>query len=161
MIINKIKLHNIRSYVDAEIFFKEGNILLAGDVGSGKSSILLAIDFALFGLSKGSLSGSTLLRNGTNSGYVELNFTIENNSTIIRRNLTKSKTILQDDGYIQVNGILTRCTAMELKQHILTMLNYPKELLTKSKSLIYRYTVYTPQEEMKRILQEENDIRVD
>ena len=43
----------------------------------------------------------------------------------------------------------------------MTLLNYPEELLTKSKSLIYRYTVYTPQEEMKTILQGDKDYRLD
>ena len=72
-----IKLKNIRSYIDEEIDFDKGITLLSGDIGSGKSSILLAIDFALFGLRKGYLSGNALLRNGENRGSVELTFEIE------------------------------------------------------------------------------------
>jgi aspartyl/asparaginyl-tRNA synthetase len=48
-----------------------------------------------------------------------------------------------------------------LKARIIAILNYPKELLTKSKSLIYRYTVYTPQEEMKTILLGDKDSRLE
>ena len=44
---------------------------------------------------------------------------------------------------------------------MLQLLNYPSDLLTKSKGLIYRYTVYTPQEEMKYILQAGKDERLD
>lgn len=160
MIINSIKLHNIRSYVDGEIKFDEGNTLLAGDVGSGKSSILLAVDFALFGITK-NLSGNTLLRNGAKSGYVELNFNVDSKNVTIRRSLVRSKSIVQDEGYIQIDGKIERGTAQELKQSVLGLLNYPKELLTKSKNLVYRYTVYTPQEEMKKILQEDSDARID
>jgi len=40
------------------------------------------------------------------------------------------------------------------------MLGYPKDLVSKGKDLIYRYTVYTPQEEMKRILMEDKDTRL-
>ena len=40
-------------------------------------------------------------------------------------------------------------------------MGYPLELLTKSKSLLYRYTVYTPQEEMKAILSERSEVRLD
>src|SRR3989344_4748800 len=162
MIIKKILLENIRSYANQEIKFPEGSILLSGDIGSGKSSILLAIDFALFGLRKGELSGASLLRNGTNDGKVELHFSIDNKNVIIQRVLKRSQdSIGQDTGFIIVNGERTDKSAIELKQDILDLLNYPKELLTKSKSLIYRYTVYTPQEEMKSILLGDKDIRLD
>ena len=56
MIINKIKLENIRSYLNQEIELPEGSVLLSGDIGSGKSTILLATEFALFGLEKGKFS---------------------------------------------------------------------------------------------------------
>jgi len=162
MIIKKIKLENIRSYVDQELEFPEGSTLLAGDIGSGKSSVLLAIDFALFGLRKGNLSGASLLRNGSNNGSVEMHFNLNDKNIIIQRNLKRANdSVVQDSGYIIVDGERRDASPIELKQDILGLLNYPKELLTKSKSLIYRYTVYTPQEEMKYILLGEKDIRLD
>jgi exonuclease SbcC len=162
MLIKKIKLENIRSYTNQEIEFPQGSTLLAGDIGSGKSSILLAIDFALFGLRYGNLSGPSLLRNGTDTGFVELNFEIDNQDIIIQRRLKRTQTsVVQDSGYILINHERRDATPIELKQAILDLLNYPKELLTKSKSLMYRYTVYTPQEEMKYILLGEKDIRLD
>ena len=48
MILKSLHLKNIRSYVDERITFPEGSILLSGDMGSGKSSILLSVEFALF-----------------------------------------------------------------------------------------------------------------
>ena len=51
-------------------------------------------------------------------------------------------------------------SSTELKQEIISLLNYPQEFLTKSKDLIYRYTVYTPQEEMKHILLENPEERL-
>mgnify|MGYP001604644170 CR=1 FL=1 len=162
MIIKKIKLENIRSYTNQELELPQGSTLLAGDIGSGKSSILLAIDFALFGLRKGNLSGASLLRNGTNEGEVELNFNIENKDVVIKRSLKRNHdSVTQDTGFIIINNEKKERSAIELKQDILDLLNYPKELLTKSKSLIYRYTVYTPQEEMKSILLGDKDIRLD
>ena len=159
MIINKIKLENIRSYLDKDISFPEGSVLLSGDIGSGKSTILLAVEFALFGLDKG--GGSTLLRNGKNSGSVELDFNLEDKRVIIKRVLKRSdKSIKQDSGYIFVNGIKEEGTATELKAKILDLLNYPKDYLTRSKGLLYKYTVYTPQEEMKRILLENKEDRL-
>src|SRR3989338_6620875 len=163
MLIKKIRLENIRSYVSQEFEFPQGSILLSGDIGSGKSSILLAADFALFGLRKSNLSGNALLRNGANSGLVELNFQIDNNEIIIQRRLKRSNdnSVSQDYGFISINGAKKDSAAIELKQAILDLLNYPKELLTKSKSLIYRYTVYKPQEEMKSILSGDKEIRLD
>ena len=50
MRINSVELRNIRSYEKASVKFPEGSVLLSGDVGSGKSSLLLAIEFTLFGI---------------------------------------------------------------------------------------------------------------
>ena len=161
MIIKKIKLKNIRSYNEKEISFSTGSTLLSGDIGSGKSTVLLAIDFALFGLSKGIITGEALLRHGQKEGSVELNFLIDNNDITIRRNLKKSgSSIAQDSGYIIINGEQENLSPIELKQRVLEILNYPQETLTK-KSLIYRYTVYTPQEEMKSILLGDRESRLD
>jgi len=161
MKLEKIKLNNIRSFIDQEISFPDGSILLSGDIGSGKSTILLAMEFALFGLLRADLSGSQILRNGSNSGSVTLNFNVKGKNVEIYRVLKLGKSITQDSGYISVDGVKEELTANELKQRILELLNYPKELLTKSKSFIYRYTVYTPQEEMKRILTEKKEDRLD
>ena len=64
MKLRKIGIQNIRSYENAELEFPEGKVLLSGDIGSGKSSILLAVEFALFGLQRG-VGGSSLLRYGS------------------------------------------------------------------------------------------------
>ena len=162
MIIKKIKLENIRSYTYQEIELSQGSVLLSGDIGSGKSTVLLAIDFALFGLRKSDLTGASILRNGTDNGSVELHFETDGKNIVIKRNLKRSSSrVSQDSGFIIIDGIKKEGTAIELKQDILNLLNYPQELLTKSKSLIYKYTVYTPQEEMKNILTENKDLRLD
>ena len=155
-------MYNIRSYTNKEVVFPEGSILLWGNIGSGKSSILLAVDFAFFGLQRGNLSGASLLRNGADAGYVELSFTIDDEEIVLLRALKRSKTsVVQDSGYIIRNGVKEEKTAIELKQAVLDLLNYPMELLTKNKALIYRYTVYTPQEEMKSILLGSKEERLD
>ncbi|MBI4159128.1 AAA family ATPase [Candidatus Woesearchaeota archaeon] len=162
MIIKKIKLNNIRSYTENVIDIPEGSVLLSGNIGSGKSSILLAIDFALFGLRKGELTGSGLLRNGEDKGSVELEFELNNLNIEIKRTLKRAgESVSQDTGFIKINENKEDLSAIELKEKILNLLGYPKSLLTKSKNLIFRYTVYTPQEEMKEILTGDNDIRLD
>jgi len=159
MKFKRIVLENIRSYLHEDIELPDGSLLLSGDIGSGKSTVLLAIEFALFGLTK-DLSGDMLLRNGQKHGSVELHLSIDNKGITIKRTLKKAAgSVTQDAGYAIVGDIKKELTAMELKQLILELLNYPKELLTK-KSLIYRYTVYTPQEEMKHILFSDVETRI-
>ncbi|MBI2667868.1 AAA family ATPase [Candidatus Woesearchaeota archaeon] len=161
MLVKKIRLENIRSYVKQEINFPEGSTLLAGNIGSGKTSVLLAIDFALFGLRRGNLSGASLLRNGANKGSVELHFNIDNKNIIIKRTLKGNESITQDSGYIIIDNVKKELSPVELKQTILDLLNYPKDMITRSKDLVFRYTVYTPQDEMKQILLSDNELRLE
>lgn len=152
MILESIELKNIRSYKETSINFPEGSILLSGDIGSGKTTILLAIEFALFGLSP-DLPGSALLRNGSEKGFVELSFKIRNKKFKILRTLKRTKTsVLQDSGSFSTEKEQTKLTAVELKSKIFKILGYPQTLLSKSKNLIYRFTVFTPQESVKQIL---------
>ena len=162
MILRALKLHNVRSYIDEEFSFPSGSVLLSGDIGSGKSTILLAIEFALFGIMRSGLSGNSLLRHGQNTGYVELSFAINDNIYVIKRTLKRGKkSVSQESGYIFADGSKFEGTPIELKSKILEIIGYPEDLLTKSKSLIYRFTVYTPQEDMKHILFEDKDVRLD
>ncbi len=162
MIISSLRLRNIRSYVDATIEFPPGSVLLSGDIGGGKTSILLAMEFAIFGIMKGLVSGSTLLRHGASQGSVELHFTLGNDKLFIKRSLKRTLAgVAQESGELIVNNVSFEGTPQELKAKVLELIGYPEELLTKSKSLIFRYTVFTPQEEMKKILYENREERLD
>jgi len=162
MLLKSIRLNNIRSYVTQEIKFPSGTILLSGDIGSSKSTILLAIEFALFGILPGELSGNALLRNGEQKGSIELNFEINKQDIVIGRTLKRSnESVGQGNGFIIRNGMKKEMTPVELKTEVFGLLGYPRELVSKGKNIIYRYTVYTPQEEMKRILQEDASSRLD
>jgi len=48
--LKRLKMKNIRSYKDQEIYFPEGTVLIEGDIGSGKSTILMSIEFVLSGV---------------------------------------------------------------------------------------------------------------
>ena len=162
MIIHSLRMRNIRSYVDSTIEFPPGSVLLSGDIGGGKTSILLAIEFAIFGIMKGLVSGSSLLRHGASQGNVEMKFSLGKDEVFVKRSLKRTGTgVVQDTGELIVNNVSFEGTAQELKARILELIGYPEELLTKSKSLVFRYTVFTPQEEMKKILYENREERLD
>jgi DNA repair protein SbcC/Rad50 len=162
MLLKTININNIRSYSNQTINLNKGSTVLAGDIGCGKSSLLLAIEFALFGTSRPDLPAEALLRKGEVNASVELSFILEGKEIIIKRNLKKDKnSIKQTAGHIIINGIKKELTAIELKSEIVNLLGYPEEFISKNKNYIFRYTVYTPQEEMKFILYENSDTRLD
>ena len=156
MIIKSIQLSNIRSYLESTIEFEDGINFLSGDIGCGKSSILLAIEFALFGFKKGDVDGFQLLRKGEKEGFVKLilinpktNIELE----IFRKvKMSKTGTISQDSGHVKYDNALEELSPQELNAFIFEKLNFPKEFLTKDKNLVYRFTIYTPQEQLKEVL---------
>jgi exonuclease SbcC len=159
MILKSIRLENIRSYTNQTIEFPLGTTLFEGDIGSGKSTILMAIEFALFGL--GSEKGSALLRVGAKKGSVTLTFEVEGEEYEVYRCLErKGKGIQQSDGYIKTKEGVLHLSASELKEKVLEILKFNEPPDPKAQSVIYRYAVFTPQEEMKVILWMKPDLRL-
>jgi DNA repair protein SbcC/Rad50 len=154
MLLRKITLNNIRSYKeDAIIEIPEGTILFQGDIGCGKSTILSAIEFALFGL--GDIDGNNLLRSGEKKGSVLLAFQVNNKNYQIFRSLIRhNKKVTQDAGHIVDEDVRTTYSVSEMKSKILKIININEKAQTRTTSVIYRFAIFTPQEMMKQILSE-------
>lgn len=161
MIIKKLSVKNIRSYRELNIDFPVGTTLLSGDIGAGKTSILLALQFALFGLQPGQ-KGASLLRQGEETASAKLLVEIDDEEIEIERSLKKSKngSITQEDSIIRIGKESFELSTSELKNKVISLLDYPKEFAKKS-DLLYKYTVYTPQEGMKEIVNERPETRLD
>lgn len=161
MLFKKLHIQNIRSYEDLTIEFPQGSILLAGDIGSGKTSILLGLQFALFGLQPGQ-KGASILRQGTDNAYACLELEIGGKIITLERTIKKSGSgsISQDSNIITIGTTREELSTSEMKDRVIRLLNYPKEFVKKS-NLLYKFTVYTPQEEMKSIIQERPEVRLD
>jgi DNA repair protein SbcC/Rad50 len=98
MKIDVVVLENVRSHVKSTVPFTHGFNCVVGGVGCGKSSLLYAVDFALFGDTIGSKSFEYLLREGCESCRVTLQFTQNGNIYKIVRGLKrKGKSINQDN----------------------------------------------------------------
>lgn len=123
MILKTLELQNIRSYDKLKVDFPEGIILFEGATGSGKSTILMAIEFALFGL--GSIKGSSLLRLGAQQGNVSLTFDVDGKEYTVNRTLEKKgKSVHQGSGYVvEPKGKLS-LEPSEIKQRILDILHF-------------------------------------
>ncbi len=159
MILKSITLQNIRSYEEQKIEFPTGILLFEGDVGSGKSTILMAIEFALFGL--GSQRGNSLLKLGKDKGFVSLELSVDGTQYEVKRNLVRKKnSVNQVEGeFITSQGSILLSPA-ELKERILDLLNFKEPSNPKAQSVVYRYAIFTPQEEMKIILTQKPSDRV-
>ena len=152
-------MKNIRSYKDQEILFPDGSLLLAGDIGSGKTSLLMAIEYSLFGLQPGQ-RGSALLRNDSDEGEVALELESGGKSVLIERKLKRSsKGVSNEYASITIDGDKTESSVTEIKTKILDLLGYPSDFIKKN-NLLYKYTVYTPQEQMKQIVLEDSETRI-
>lgn len=96
MKIEIVQLENIRSHVKSTVPFTRGFNCLVGGLGCGKSSILYAVDFALFGEPLGR-SFEYLLREGAEAGRVTVQFTQNGKTYKLTRGLKRrGKGIGQD-----------------------------------------------------------------
>jgi len=165
MILESIEITNIRSIRSQEIEFPSSTMLFFGDVGSGKSSVLKSIEFALFGtLIHGDLSGDSLLRRGRNTASVNLTFSIDGKKYSIKRGLSKDRKgrVSQKECVFTEhdNGTENTYAPTDMRRKILSLLSYSVSRYEKATKLpLFRYTVYTPQEQIKEIIQADPDVR--
>jgi DNA repair protein SbcC/Rad50 len=161
MILKNITLENIRSYKDKTVIhFPYGRTLFQGDIGSGKSTILSAVEFALFGL--GDIDANHLLRVGATTGSVFLEFESNKQRYKVFRSLSRRRDkIIQNEGYLYENETKSSYSVSELKTKILDIIKINERTETKTTSVVYRYAVYTPQEMMKQILSSNSEKRLD
>ncbi|MFX1525695.1 MAG: hypothetical protein ACFFCC_19485 [Promethearchaeota archaeon] len=165
MILDSIEISNIRSIRKEIIKFPTSTMLFFGDVGSGKSSVLKSIEFALFGtLIHGDLSGDSLLRRGESKASVKLTFSINGKNYSIKRGLSKDRKgrVSQLECFFidHDNGVENTYAPTDMRRKVLSLLSYSVSRYEKATKLpLFRYTVYTPQEEVKDIIQAAPDER--
>jgi len=158
VILKTLTLNNIRSYRDEKIDFRDGITLFEGDIGSGKSSILNAVEFALFGL--GDQNGSHLLRVGENEGKVELTILVNDKEYTFGRSLTRKRNnVSQESCYIIEDNVYTSYNATSMKRRALQILNFREPPNPRSQSVIYRYAIFTPQEHMREVIRQRPENR--
>ena len=153
MILNSLIIDNIRSYEHEEIEFPRGISLFEGDIGSGKSTVLMAIEFALFGL--GSQKAESLLSKKYESGSVILDFSVDGEKYEIKRTLVRKNSGVNQDpknSWIKIDGEKELLSPSELKQRVLQVLKFNEPADPKAESKIFRYAIFTPQEAMKEVL---------
>jgi DNA repair protein SbcC/Rad50 len=162
MLLSEISLTNVRSYSSGrEVTLKipQGVVLFEGDVGSGKSTLLYSLEFALFGF--GEVKGSHILSEGKGSGSVRVRFSAGGTEYEVGRGLKRrGDDVLQTDCYIESGGVREPLSASDLKERVISILKFNEPTHPRAQSLVYRYAVFTPQEQMKDILLRKGEDRL-
>ncbi len=154
-------MKNIRSYEHVSIRFPEGTVLFEGDIGSGKTSILMAIEFALFGNSTSAMY-QKLLRKGATSGYVRVVFEEGGAKYEIFRSLSKKgRGIKNDESYVLAPDGKKILSATEIRTYFLDLMGISVSEKKRRSLPIVTYAIYTPQETMKGILEGGDEERVE
>jgi exonuclease SbcC len=147
MKIDVVQLENIRSHVKSTVPFTRGFNCVVGGVGCGKSSIMYAVDFALFGESI-TRSFEYLLREGADNGRVAVQFS-QNGKTykIIRGLHRKGKGISQNFDLLHLYEEDTLIASLKndaIAEQIKAITGLDREL--------YREIVWFRQEHLKELL---------
>ena len=140
--IKRVRLKNWRSHYDTDLRFDEGTNVIIGINGAGKSSVLEAIFFALFGPpEKGYYE--RVLREGAAEGSVELVFEVKGKEYSVRRVFTAKGQKLAE-----LRGAKTIITerAKDVDSEIIKILGMDQKL--------FKEAVYARQNEMAYILRD-------
>ncbi len=155
MQLRHLRVRNIRSYESAAVDFSPGTTLVSGDVGSGKTSLLYAIEMALFGTSE--VDAAYLVRHGGSHAEVAVTFVDAEHryevSRRFRRVQRKGRPVFEPEGiWFSVDGAKTEYSATELRQRVIELLGFPDNPSPTAHSDLWRWAVYVPQERMRDIL---------
>ena len=155
MQLSRLRVKNIRSYEEADLDFGPGTTLIAGDVGSGKTSLLYAIEMALFGTAE--VNAAYLVRHGASYAEVSVAFTGGGTDYEVSRRFRRlrrkgQETFEADRAHFTVDGNETAYSATELRQQVIQLLGFPDNPSPQAHSDLWRWAVYVPQEKMRDIL---------
>lgn len=147
MRIESITIENIRSHVKTTVRFSEGFNCLVGGLGAGKTSILYAIDFALFGDPLGR-SYEYLLREGADYGRVLLKFVEGGKEYVIWRGLRRRGDRISHEPeqlkLLEGNRLIAELKNEAVLEQLKSITGIDKE--------IFRSIIWIRQEKLKEIL---------
>ena len=161
MIINEIDLKGIRSHRHSSIKFTDGINVITGSTGSGKSSILMAIEYALFGkIDEGRGEGRLLLRRGVDDGTISVSLTEGDSNYTITRGLKRVKdAVRNDDGK---NMVIKDDSPLDLQNRATDINKYLLKLMRLESSdpiKTFEAITYIKQDELKDLIFESSQVK--
>ncbi len=134
--IESVWLLNWRSHKDSVLEFRNGTNLLVGIMGSGKSSVLDGISFALFGtfpsVERKRVKLEDIIRFGENSARVAVELRWKDSLLKIIRKITKTKRGVASEAEIFRDGALVEKGARAVTSKVEELLGIDYELFTRA-----------------------------
>ncbi|MCI4367710.1 MAG: AAA family ATPase, partial [Thermoplasmata archaeon] len=164
MQLTHLRVRNIRSYANADLRLRSGTTLLVGDVGAGKTSLLYAIEMALFGFSE--VDPVHLIRHRSRDAEVVLGLSDGSHSYELRRRFSrksrKGKEVFEAEECVYgADGAVQKYSPTELRQRAIDLLGFPDNPNPRAHSDLWRWAVYIPQERMRDVLAKDPSERLE
>lgn len=134
--INSIRLVNWRSHSDTKLQFHEGTNLLVGIMGSGKSSVLEGISFALYGtfpaLERRRLKIENLIRYNEPMAKVALEFAWDGSGFRVEREIERTKRATSTKAEVFKDGKLVEHGTSSVTRYIEDLTDVDYDLFTRA-----------------------------
>jgi DNA repair protein SbcC/Rad50 len=161
--VRRIRVRNVRSYESADLSIGPGTTLLSGDVGSGKTSLLYAIEMALFGFAE--VDPTYLVRHNAGDSEVILSLADEAHQyefgRRFRRRRRKGRDVFElESASFSTDGATTSYSVTEIRQRAISLLGFPDNPNPRAHSDLWRWAVYVPQERMREVLAQDAEERL-
>lgn len=155
MQLRRLEVRNIRSYETGRVEFSPGTTLIVGDVGAGKTSLLYAIEMALFGVAE--VDAAYLVRHGAGHAEVAVRFEDGEHRYDVGRRFRRIRrkgreTFESEEISFREDGVKTTYSATEVRHRVIELLGFPDNPNPQAHSDLWRWAIYVPQERMREIL---------
>lgn len=137
---------------------------MAGDVGSGKTSLLYGIEMALFGFAE--VDAAFLVRHLAKEAEVRLLLEDATHRYELTRRFTRrsrrGKDVFElEENAFAVDGAKRTYSTTELRQRAIDLLGFPDNPNPRAHSDLWRWAVYIPQERMREVLDQKPEDRLE
>ncbi|MDD2787054.1 SMC family ATPase [Methanoculleus sp.] len=156
MLLNKLRMRNFKRFRDQEIAFQDGITGIVGNNGTGKSSIVAAILFALYGLQGTGLDGNYIVSSFAGPQdvcEVRLDFRVAGNDYAVVRRFKRRPSSTLHEANLYLNQRLLASSVQKVGEEVQRIVGMgPGDL---------RNTIYSGQKELLALIESRAGSRKD